>query len=92
MAATTLTRASAVTPDTKRLRVPREFIDACDVLSLKPSYLFALTASMIGDGFEGFSSMGDDLQRDLLSLVCDLAREVNEASQVINRFILSEAE
>ena len=38
MAATTLTRASAVTPDTKRLRVPREFIDACDVLSLKPSY------------------------------------------------------
>lgn len=59
---------------------------ACNVLALKAGQLAALTTSMVGDGFENFSSLADNLQHDLLALVSDLALEINKSCRVINGF------
>ncbi len=85
MAATTLPRPSAGAPDAERVRI-LAFNEARNVLALKTGQLAALTASMIGEGFENFRSMGDSLQHDLLALASNLAHEINAASRVINGF------
>ena len=86
MAVTNLPHPSAGTPDAERLRLPGEFIEACNVLALKTRHLAALTTSMIGEGFETFSAMGDSYQHDLLALAADLAHDIDAASRVINGF------
>ena len=84
MADKTANRPSVGTPDAERLRLPGEFIEACNVLAMKSCQLAALTTAITGEGFEHFSCMSGNSQHDLLSIASDLAYEIKAASRVIN--------
>lgn len=55
-----------------------------DVLIRKSAQLTALCQSFVGDGFETFRLMNEQIQHDLLFLALDLAQEIQKETSKLS--------
>lgn len=55
-----------------------------DALNIKSVQLVALATLITGEGFDHFSNLSENVQQNLLSLVADLADQIEDANTSIN--------
>jgi hypothetical protein len=58
--------------------------DFQDALNIKSVQLVALVNLITGEGFEHFATFNEAMQHHALSLVADLAYQINDANHSIN--------
>lgn len=58
--------------------------DFQDALNIKSVQLVALVNLITGEGFEHFSNFNEPMQHNVLSLVADLAHQIDDANASIN--------
>ena len=59
-------------------------IEYRDTLNIKSVQLVALINLITGEGFEHFSNLNEIMQQNALSLVADLAHQIDDANASIN--------